>query len=192
MKTILFICTSHNVFNGTDKKTGYWVSEIAHPYEILSKKYKIVFASPKGGLVPVDPGSLAACENDASVQSFLNDKDVQEKLANSVTLESIQNNDYDAVFYPGGHGLVYDLYSDAISHKIAARHFEAKKPVGALCHGPAAIVAIKLSNGTFLVKDRRVTGFSNTEEQLAHLDSIVPYLLEDELKKNGGIYSKAA
>ncbi|KAI8619176.1 DJ-1/PfpI family protein [Chytriomyces sp. MP71] len=190
MKSILFILTNHADLGSTGKKTGYWISEVAHPYNHLKDHYKITFASPKGGASPVDPGSLAAHKDDAEVIAFLADPVAQKMVAETIVLSTLNVTDFDAVVYPGGHGPMYDLVSDATSHEFASKAFESGKIVAALCHGPAAIADVKLSNGTYLVAGRRVTGFANTEEDAVQLTPFMPFLLENKLKANGGFYSK--
>lgn len=150
MKNIIFVLTNHADLGSTGKKTGYWVSEVAHPYNLLKAFYNITFASPKGGLSPVDPGSLEMHKDDKQVISFLADKDVQEKLQNTVKLSTLDPSTYDALVFPGGHGPMYDLYADKESLQFAADVYENGKIVAALCHGPAAIVQIKLK-GNWLV-----------------------------------------
>ncbi|KAJ3114563.1 hypothetical protein HK100_001618 [Physocladia obscura] len=167
MKSIPFIITSHGELGSTGKKTGYWVSEVAHPYNYLKNKYNIVFASPKGCVSPVDP---------ASVVQEANDKISVEFLANPPE-------DFDAIFYPCGHGPMYDLFSAATSNAFAAKSWELSKIVASVCHGPSGVANVKLSNGTFLVAGKKVTGFTNTEEDAVQLSSVVPFLLEDKLKK---------
>ncbi|KAJ3269544.1 hypothetical protein HDV01_001306 [Terramyces sp. JEL0728] len=190
-KDIIFVMTNHADLGSTGKKTGYWVSEVAHPYSYLKQFYNITFASPKGGESPVDPGSLEAHKDDASVITFLQDTGVQEKLKNTVKLSGLNPLNYVALLFPGGHGPMYDLYSDKQSLDFAARVYENNKIVAALCHGPAAIVQIKV-HGDYLIKGKRVTGFSNSEEDAVQLSKFMPYLLEDELKKNGGVYECVA
>ncbi|KAJ3318834.1 hypothetical protein HDV06_007015 [Boothiomyces sp. JEL0866] len=190
-ENIIFVMTNHADLGTTGKKTGYWVSEVAHPYNYLKQFYNITFASPKGGVSPVDPGSLEAHKEDPSVITFLQDSNVQEKLKNTIPLSQLNPSDYAALLFPGGHGPMYDLYSDEQSLSFAAKVYENNKVVAALCHGPAAICQIKLSNGEYLIKGKRVTGFSNAEEDAVQLSKLMPYLLEDELKKNGGLYESA-
>jgi putative intracellular protease/amidase len=190
-KQILFIVTNHSDLGSTGKKTGYWISEVAHPYNYLKQHYKIVFASPLGGKSPVDPGSVEAHKDDEEVKRFLADKQVQNQLENTLKLDSIRVSDFVAILYPGGHGPMYDLANDARSHQICREAYELGKPVAALCHGPAAIANVKLSNGSFMVHGKRVTGFANSEEDAVQLSAFMPFLLEDVLKQNGGVYEKA-
>ncbi|KAJ3120702.1 hypothetical protein HK100_012685 [Physocladia obscura] len=192
MKSILFIVTSHSELGSTGKKTGYWVSEVAHPYNYLKNKYNIIFASPKGGISPVDPGSVVQEANDKVSVEFLADPVAKELIANTKVLSTLKPEDFDAIFYPGGHGPMYDLFSDATSNAFAAKSWELGKVVASVCHGPAGIANVKLSDGTFLVAGKNLTGFANTEEDAVQLSSVVPFLLEDKLKENGGKYTKIA
>ncbi|KAJ3388800.1 hypothetical protein HDU80_011634 [Chytriomyces hyalinus] len=190
MKSILFILTNHADLGTTGKKTGFWISEVAHPYNFLKDKYKLVFASPLGGPSPVDPGSLEAHADDAEVKTFLADPVAQKLVATTVVLNTLDPKDFDAVLDPGGHGPMYDLAVDAFSLGFAARMYEQNKIVAALCHGPAGIADVKLSDGSFLVSGKNVTGFANTEEDAVQLSAFMPFLLEDKLKQNGGVYTK--
>ncbi|KAJ3015622.1 UNVERIFIED_CONTAM: hypothetical protein HDU68_012641 [Siphonaria sp. JEL0065] len=191
-KSIIFVLTNHADLGTTGKKTGYWVSEVAHPYMHLRGKYNITFASPKGGASPVDPGSLQAHAQDPEVIAYLADPVAQNLIANTKVLSSLNPSDYDAIFYPGGHGPMYDLYSDSTSLEFCKHVYEQNKIVAALCHGPAGIVNVKLTDGTFMIKGKQVTGFANTEEDAVQLSALMPFLLEDQLKANGGVYFKAA
>ncbi|ORY42270.1 DJ-1/PfpI family protein [Rhizoclosmatium globosum] len=192
MKSILFVLTNHADLGTTGKKTGYWVSEVAHPYNHLKNHFNITFASPKGGVAPVDPGSVQAHADDAEVIAFLADPVAKDMIANTKVLSTLKPADYDCILYPGGHGPMYDLYSDATSVEFCRQMYEDKKIVAALCHGPAGIAQVKLSDGSYMVKGKNVTGFANTEEDAVQLSQFMPFLLEDVLKANGGIYSKTA
>ena len=187
-KNVLFIVTSHAELGSTGKKTGSWISEVAHPYNELKKQYNIVFASPLGGPAPVDPSSLDS--DDEEVKAFLADVKAQEGFSNTKKLSEVIDMEFDGLFYPGGHGPVFDLANNHVSHSICKRIWEQGKPVAALCHGPAAIANVKLSNGTYLVAGRKVTSFSNDEEAAVNLTEIVTFLLEDKLKENGATYLK--
>jgi putative intracellular protease/amidase len=187
-KNVLFIVTSHTELGSSGKKTGSWLSEVAHPYNLLKKHYNVIFASPLGGPAPIDPKSIDS--KDVEVQAFLADNIAQQGFQNTKKLSEVINEEFDGLFYPGGHGPIFDLAKDPISQEICKKIWEQGKPVAALCHGPAAIANVKLSNGTYLVKGKKVTGFSNEEEAGVQLTEIVPFLLEDVLKANGGIYEK--
>jgi putative intracellular protease/amidase len=189
--TLLFVLTNHSELGTTGKKTGVWISELAHPYEYLKEFYNIVFASPKGGYIPIDPGSLEAHKDDKVVVEFLANAPVQDLLKSTKTLAEVADIPFDAIVYPGGHGPMYDLAHDSQSHAICRKAFEKGRPVAALCHGPAAIVNVKLSDGSFMVKGKRVTGFANSEEDAVGLTPFMPFLLETQFVENGGLYEKA-
>ena len=187
------ILTSHSELGNTGKKTGFWIEEFAAPYYTLTEAgAKVVIASPKGGQPPIDPSSEAAENQTEATKRFFADKGLQKILANTTKLIEVSADDFDAVFYPGGHGPLWDLNSDADSIKLIEKFLESNKPVAAVCHAPAVLLNAKKANGEPLVKGKQVTGFSNTEEEAVQLREIVPYLLEDELKSKGGIYSKKA
>ncbi|KAJ3068231.1 hypothetical protein HDU98_008615 [Podochytrium sp. JEL0797] len=191
MKSILFVLTNHADLGTTGKKTGFWIAEVAHPYMHLRANYNITFASPLGGASPVDPGSLQAHAEDAEVLAFLADPVAKDLVANTKVLSTLKPADYDCIFYPGGHGPMYDLYSDATSLGFCSQMYEQGKVVAALCHGPAGIVNVKLSNGTYMVAGKQLTAFSNSEEDAVQLSQFMPFLLETELIKNGAVFSKA-
>ncbi|KAJ3107681.1 hypothetical protein HDU96_007832 [Phlyctochytrium bullatum] len=192
-KDILFIVTSHSELGSTGKKTGWYLPEVAHPYNILTRAgFNITVASPLGGKTPMDPGSAEAFAKDEECTHFLADATAQKKLNESLVLSTIDPSQFAAVVYPGGHGPMYDLATDATSHSIAAKIYEAGGVVAAVCHGPAGIVNVKLSNGDYLIKGKKVTGFSNHEEDLVQLTPYMPFLLETSLNTNsGGHFSKA-
>lgn len=192
-KSILFVVTSHDQLGNTGKKTGSYIPEVAHPYQVLTKHgYKITFASPLGGSPPIDPGSLTAFQSDPEVVAFLADSNAQKALASSLTLDKVKVSDYAALVYPGGHGPMWDLVDDTRSHALIREAFESGKFVASVCHGPAGLARVKLSDGSYLVCGKRVSGFTNSEEEAVGLTSVVPFLLEDELKKNGGKYELVA
>jgi len=188
---ILFVLTSHSDLGDSGEKTGFWIEEFATPYYVLADAgAEITIASPKGGQPPVDPKSeLTDAQTDAT-QRFYKDNVLIDKVAHSFKLQAIKQEDYDAVFYPGGHGPLWDLANDKTSIKLIEEFYNHQKPIAFVCHAPAALVNVKAENGEPLVKGKQLTGFSNTEEEGAKLTNIVPFLLEDELKKNGAHYSK--
>ncbi len=188
---ILFVLTSHSDLGDSGEKTGFWIEEFATPYYVLADAgAEITIASPKGGQPPVDPKSeLTDAQTDAT-QRFYKDNLLIDKVAHSFKLQAIKQEDYDAVFYPGGHGPLWDLANDKTSIKLIEEFYNHQKPISFVCHAPAALVNVKAENGEPLVKGKQLTGFSNTEEEGAKLTNIVPFLLEDELKKNGAHYSK--
>lgn len=188
---ILMVLTSHDQLGNTGKKTGFWLEEFAAPYYVFKDAgADITLASPKGGQPPLDPKSDEPDSQTAATARFKKDRESQEKLANTVLLSSVSHEEFDAVFYPGGHGPLWDLSEDRDSITLIESMHAAGKPVSAVCHAPAALRHTKLHNGRPLVEGKRVTGFANTEEAAVQLTDIVPFLVEDSLKKSGGIYSK--
>ena len=188
---ILFVLTSHSELGNTGEKTGFWIEEFAAPYYVLKDAgASITLASPKGGNPPVDPKSAEPASQTAATRRFDKDKDLQQLLANTNKLSEVSANDFDAIFYPGGHGPLWDLTSDLNSIHLIEAFWKSKKPVVAVCHAPSALLNVKDESGDPLVKGRKVTGFTNTEEDAVQLTKVVPFLLEDELKGKGGIYSK--
>jgi putative intracellular protease/amidase len=191
MKNVLFVLTSHEDLGNTGHKTGFWIEEFAAPYYILKDKgVNITIASPKGGQPPIDPTSATSDFETPATIRFNKDKATQNALATSITLETVNEADYDAVFYPGGHGPLWDLAEDKNSITLIEAFYANNKPVSAVCHAPAVFKHTKNADDTPLVKDKNVTGFTNTEEDAVELTSIVPFLVEDMLKDNGGIYSR--
>ncbi|KAL1914508.1 uncharacterized protein VTP21DRAFT_8222 [Calcarisporiella thermophila] len=190
---ILFIITSHASLP-SGKNTGYYLPELAHPYHVLSKHYTIEFASPQGGRCPVDPGSVKDFANDEVCKKFMDNGQIQMELEQTEKLENIVNraHEYAGVFFPGGHGPMFDLADNEHSHFIVRTVYEKGGIISAVCHGPAGIVRCKLSNGEYLIKDKRITCFSNEEENLVELSSQMPFLLESKIKENGGRYEKAS
>ncbi len=190
---ILIVLTSHSELGNTGEKTGFWVEEFAAPYYVLSEAgADITLASPKGGQPPIDPKSTQPEAQTEATRRYYADKELQDKVAHTQKLSGIKTEEYDAVFYPGGHGPMWDLNKDEASIQLIQDFYEAGKPVGAVCHAPAALVNVKLKNGDPLVKGKKVTGFTNTEEDAVQLTDVVPFLLEDALKDKGGLYSKGA
>ncbi|TYP98891.1 putative intracellular protease/amidase [Tenacibaculum adriaticum] len=192
VKKVLFVLTSHEDLGNTGKKTGFWIEEFATPYYFLKDKgVEITLASPKGGQPPIDPKSSAKDFQTPSTLRFKEDKETQATLANTIKLANVKEVDYDAVFYPGGHGPLWDLAEDKSSIALIESFYRNNKPVAAVCHAPGVLKHVKDSNGKFLVNGKKVTGFTNTEEAAVQLTDVVPFLVEDMLKTNGGIYSKA-
>ena len=150
----------------------------------------ITLASPKGGNPPVDPKSAEPASQTAATHRFDKDKDLQHLLANTKKLSEVSANDFDAIFYPGGHGPMWDLTNDTDSIQLIEAFWKSKKPVVAVCHAPSALLNVKDENGDYLINGKKVTGFTNKEEEAVQLTKVVPFLLEDELKEKGGIYSK--
>ncbi|WP_109435984.1 type 1 glutamine amidotransferase domain-containing protein [Aquimarina sp. AU119] len=191
MKNVLFVLTSHEDLGNTGHKTGFWIEEFATPYYLLKDKgVKITITSPKGGQPPIDPKSASSDFETESTKRFASDKETQEILAKTVQLETVNHSDFDAVFYPGGHGPLWDLAEDKNSIALIESFYTSNKPVAAVCHAPAVFKHTKNTDGSSLVNGKKVTGFTNSEEEAVQLTSIVPFLVEDMLQKNGGIYSK--
>ena len=190
---ILMILTSHDKLGDTGKKTGFWLEEFAAPYYVFKDAgAEITLASPLGGQPPLDPTSDAPDAQTAATTRFKADPAAQAVLGTTVKLRDVSAADFDAVFYPGGHGPLWDLAENAFSIRVIESMLAAGKLVAAVCHAPGALRHAKAADGSPLVKGKRVAGFTNTEEQAAGLTDVVPFLVEDMLKENGGSYSKAA
>jgi putative intracellular protease/amidase len=188
---VLMVLTSHSELGNTGKKTGFWIEEFAAPYYTLKDAgVNITLASPKGGQPPIDPKSAEPDAQTDATRRFNADKDLQALLAQTKKLSEVNADDFDAVFFPGGHGPLWDLSTDTNSIRLIETFWKSKKPVAAVCHAPAVLLNAKDENGELLVKGKRVTGFTNTEEEAVQLTEVVPFLLEDELKNKGAQYSK--
>jgi putative intracellular protease/amidase len=188
---VLIVLTSHSDLGNTGKKTGFWIEEFVAPYYVMADAgVELTIASPKGGQPPIDPSSETPDAETFATKRFDDDPDLKELLAHTTKLSEIKQDDYDAVFYPGGHGPMWDLANDPVSIALIEDFYKHNKPVCFVCHAPAALIKVKAADGEPLVKGKSVTGFSNTEEDAVKLTGIVPFLLEDELKNLGGIYSK--
>lgn len=190
---ILMVLTSHDQMGDTGKKTGFWLEEFASPYYVFKDAgAQITLASPKGGQPPIDPSSDEDGAQTDDTRRFRADADAQKHLATTLKLADVTEAGYDAIFYPGGHGPLWDLAEDVNSKRLIEAFAAADRPIGAVCHAPAVFRHTVGTDGKPLVSGRRVTGFSNTEEQAVGLATIVPFLLEDMLKANGGRYEKGA
>ena len=190
---ILLVLTSHDQLGNTGHKTGFWLEEFASPYYVFKDAgAQITLASPKGGQPPIDPKSDAPDAQTAATRRFAEDAEAQQLLATSVPLTQVRAEDFDALFYPGGHGPLWDLAEDATSIALIERFIALGKPVGAVCHAPGVLRHVKAADGTPLVRGKRVTGFSNSEEAAVALTDVVPFLVEDMLKAHGGVYGRAA
>ena len=188
-KRIVFVVTSHDKKGNTGETTGYFLSEVAHPWAVLHDAgYQIDFVSPKGGNPPVDAFDL----KDSINYRFWMDKDTHQRLTHSFSPKQINPSDYCAIFYAGGHGAMWDFPENKQLAKIAASIYEKGGIVAAVCHGPAALINIQLNNGKLLIQDKKLTGFTNEEETLKHLEKVVPFLLESKLKNGGGKFEKSA
>jgi len=190
---ILMVLTSHDRLGDTGEKTGFWLEEFATPYYVFKDAgATITLASPKGGQPPVDPKSDDPEQQTESIRRINADEEAIATLSKTVKLAEINPDDYDAIFYPGGHGPLWDLSEDRDSVSLIERFYAAGKPVGAVCHAPAVLKNAKAPDGRPLVAGKAVTGFSNDEESAVGLTGVVPFLLEDALKACEGRYTKGA
>jgi putative intracellular protease/amidase len=188
---ILMVLTSHDQLGNTGKKTGFWLEEFAAPYFAFKDAgAQLTLASPKGGQPPLDPKSDEPDAQTAATERFRKDPAAQSALASTALLGSVRAEDYDAVFYPGGHGPLWDLTEDKVSIALIEAFYKAGKPVALVCHAPGVLRHVKGADGQPLVKGKRVTGFTNSEEEAVQLTNVVPFLVEDMLQEKGGIYSK--
>ncbi|MGU3389825.1 type 1 glutamine amidotransferase domain-containing protein [Sphingomonas sp. M1A8_2b] len=188
---ILMVLTSHDRLGDTGEKTGFWLEEFAAPYYVLKEAgAAITLASPKGGQPPLDPKSNDESAKTAETRRFEADDEAKALLATTHRLDTVSIADFDAVFYPGGHGPLWDLAEDATSRALIEGAIAANKPVAAVCHAPGVFRHVKNADGSALVAGKTVTGFTNTEEAAVGLTEVVPFLVEDMLKEQGGIYSK--
>jgi putative intracellular protease/amidase len=188
---ILIVLTSHDELGDTGKKTGFWLEELAAPYyRFKDAGYEITLASPKGGQPPLDPASNVPDFQTDDTRRFEDDAEAGAALAATIRLETVTEADYDTVFYPGGHGPLWDLAEDPASIQLIEATLSAGKPVALVCHAPGVLRHTTNEDGTPLVKNKNVTGFTNTEEAGVDLVDVVPFLVEDELSKLGGKYSK--
>lgn len=171
------VLTSHNELGNTGKKTGFWIEEFAAPYYVfMDAGASITIASPKGGQPPIDPSSDTVENQTPAVIRFKADKNVQKILSETHLLSTISSDDYDAIFYPGGHGPLWDLTNDADSINLIAHFWNSKKPIAAVCHAPSVLLHVKDDEGNLLVKGKNVTGFANSEEAVVGLTEVVPFL----------------
>ena len=190
---LLMVLTSHDRLGNSDKKTGFWLEEFAAPYYVFKDAgAQIVLASPLGGQPPIDPKSEEPNAQTAATKRFKADSEGAQALSETLKLSDIRAKDFDAIFYPGGHGPLWDLSDDPHSIRLIENFFTSGKPIAAVCHAPGVFRRVHLGNGNALVKGKHVTGYSNTEEAAVHLTKVVPFLVEDALRAGGGIYTKAA
>ncbi|MBW0448344.1 type 1 glutamine amidotransferase domain-containing protein [bacterium M00.F.Ca.ET.228.01.1.1] len=189
---VLMVLTSHDQLGNTGRKTGFWLEELAAPYYTFKDAgAEIVLASPQGGQPPLDPKSNEPANQTETTHRFDKDAAAKAQLATTVRLDSVSQADFHTVFYPGGHGPLWDLAEDANSIALIESFLAAGKPVALVCHAPGVLRHVKTPDGRPLVEGRKVTGFTNSEEAAVGLTEVVPFLVEDELKARGGIYSKA-
>lgn len=189
---VLIVITSHDQLGDTGRKTGFWLEELAAPYYVFKDQgFEITLASPAGGQPPLDPKSNEPGFQTDATRRFEADAEATKALANTVKLADVTESDFDTVFYPGGHGPMWDLAESPVSAALIESFLAAEKPVALVCHAPAALRHVKTPDGRLLIDGRKVTGFSNTEEEAVGLTKVVPFLLEDDLKARGGVYSSA-
>ncbi|MEI2266281.1 type 1 glutamine amidotransferase domain-containing protein [Erwinia sp. CGal63] len=190
---ILMVLTSHDRLGDTGRKTGFWLEELAAPYYAFKDAgAEITLASPAGGNPPLDPKSNEPAFQTELTHRFEADADAMAQLAATVRLDTVSQSDYDTVFYPGGHGPLWDLAEDKHSIALIESFIAAEKPVALVCHAPGVLRHVKTPAGRPLVEGKKVTGFANSEEEGVGLTDVVPFLVEDELIAQGGIYSKGA
>ncbi|GIJ85084.1 hypothetical protein Asppvi_003939 [Aspergillus pseudoviridinutans] len=187
----LFVLSSQNILPSRGTQTGWYLPELVHPYNKLAPLFEIVIASPCGGEAPLDPYSVEATKEDPECVSFLKEKSGVWK--NTLKLDSLlgKSSEFTGIFYVGGHGPMFDLANDVTSHALIREFYENGKVVSAVCHGPAALVNVKLSDGSYLVAGQKVTGLSDAEEEFMQFTKDMPFLLESELRKKGAVYEKA-
>lgn len=189
---ILMVFTSHDILGSTGRKTGFWLEEGAAPYYVFRDAgVELTLVSPKGGQPPIDPKSDLPENQTPAMARFKEDAAAQKVFANTKKLSDVRSEDFDAVFYPGGHGPMWDLVDNPDSIRLIESFYNAGKPVAAVCHAPAVLHRVTYK-GAPIVKGKRVTGFTNGEEEEVQLTKVVPFLVEDELKRLGGLYEKKA
>lgn len=190
---VLFVLTSHDQLGNTGKKTGFWIEEFATPYYYFTDQgVEVTVATPNGGQAPIDPKSSEPDYQTDATRRYFSDKSTQKLLSRTVKLSQINTADYDAVFYPGGHGPMWDLANDTYSIALINAFYAQGKPLAFVCHGSAALVNVKDASGNYLVNGKQVTGFCNTEEEAVQLTQVVPFPLETRLKERGADYRKGA
>lgn len=188
---VLFVLTSHDQLGNTGQKTGFWIEEFVTPYYRLTDAEVVVtLASPKGGQPPIDPKSDAPENQTESTKRFKEDEALKEKLSLTLKLSDSFADEFDAIFFPGGHGPMWDLNKDQDVTRLVQNFYRQNKPVAAVCHGPAALLNARGQDGELLIKGKKVTGFTDSEEAAVGLTDVVPFLLEDALKSAGAEYSK--
>ncbi|MFZ3483520.1 type 1 glutamine amidotransferase domain-containing protein [Sphingomonas sp. 3-13AW] len=190
---VLMVLTSHDTLGDTGRKTGFWLEELAAPYYAFKDAgAEVTLASPKGGQPPLDPKSNEPDSRTDETRRFEGDPEAMAALSSTVRLADVKQDDFDTVFYPGGHGPLWDLAEDRQSVALIEGFLAAGKPVALVCHAPGVLRHVQTAEGRPLVQGKKVTGFANSEEEAVGLTHVVPFLVEDELKAKGGIYSKGA
>jgi putative intracellular protease/amidase len=189
---ILMVLTSHDKLGNTGRKTGFWLEEFAAPYYVFKDEgVELTLASPKGGQPPIDPKSDLPENQTPAMQRFKQDEQAQQALSQTVKLADVRAEDFDALFYPGGHGPLWDLAESTDSIHLIESFYNSEKPIAFVCHAPGVLRHVT-HQGAPLVKGKRVTGFTNSEEEAVQLTNVVPFLVEDELRRLGGLFEKAA
>jgi putative intracellular protease/amidase len=192
-KKVLFVTTSHDKMGDTSDKTGVWLEELAAPFYVFKDAGALVtIASPLGGQVPLDPKSQSIILATRSTKRFLRDEEAMKWIAHAVLLENVHAADFDLVFLVGGHGAMWDLANNALLKQLLEDFNSACKPIGAVCHGVAGLLILQNGQGELLIKGKKLTGFSNREEELSGLTSVLPFLLESEIQLRGASYSKGS
>ena len=187
---ILMVLTSHDMLGNTGRKTGFWLEEFAAPYFVFKDAgFELTLASPKGGQPPIDPTSDLPENQTPAMQRFKQDEQAQKELSQTVKVANVKAENFDALFYPGGHGPLWDLAESAESINLIESFYNSEKPVALVCHAPGVLRHVNYK-GVPLVKGKRVTGFTNSEEEEVQLTEVVPFLVEDELKRLGGLFEK--
>jgi putative intracellular protease/amidase len=192
MMKILMVLTSHEKLGDTGVKTGFWLEELAAPYYVMKEaNAEVTLVSPEGGQPPLDPKSADPMFQTDETRRFAADKEALSALENTLQLTEVDPDDFDGVFYPGGHGPLWDLAENQASISLIEKSIQAQKPVALVCHAPGVLRHVKNTQGEALVKGKQVTGFANTEEEAVELTKVVPFLVEDMLKEQGAIYTKS-
>lgn len=188
---VLIVITSHDELGDTGKKTGFWLEELAAPYYVfMDGGAEITLASPKGGRPPLDPKSADPQFQTDTTRRFEADEEAKQQLATTVPLDTVRQEDFDTIFYPGGHGPMWDMPDNKVSIALLESFLQAGKTIGLVCHAPAALLHVRLPNGKLLVKDRRLTAWTDSEEAAVELTDVVPFLLETELRKLGAQFER--
>ena len=191
MRKVLIVLPSHDQLGNTGQKTGFWLEEFTSPYyEFIDNGYDVAIASPKGEKPPVDPKSRQKENQTESTQRFEKDKAAQEMLENTMVLSQVSASDYDTLFLPGGHGPMWDLSADKNMKKLVEDFYSDKKIISAVCHGPAGLLQATDQDGNSILKDKKITGFTNNEESIVGLTKVVPFSLENRMKELGGKFEK--
>ncbi len=191
MKKVLIVLPSHDQLGNTGEKTGFWLEEFTGPYyKFIDNGYEVILASPKGGKPPIDPKSLKKENQSESTERFKMDKSVQDKLENTTVLSQVSARDFDTLFLPGGHGPMWDLSADKNIKRLVEDFYSDWKVISAVCHGPAGLLQAREQNGNSILKNKKVTGFTNDEESSVGLTKVVPFLLEERMKELGGKFER--